>query len=480
MTQASRANKSPRGHTLLVSVLAAIGLIPCHGADSDWPTYRGDYARSGISSVSLQFPLKPAWSYRAPHPPQPAWKGAAKWDGWHKVYKLKDRQVFDRAFHAVISQGRVYFGSSVDDKIYCLELQSGAEQWVFYTEGPVRLAPTIVKNRIYFGSDDGFVYCLDARSGALLWKTRVGPRDYRVPGNGRVISAWPIRTSVIVMDGLAYCGAGMFPSEGVYLVALAARDGVQKWRQVQNDLPAQGYLLASQSRLYFPAGRNNPVVCDRADGRRLRVIEGSGGTYALLTGDTLVFGPGKTGELGLVEKEQKDQLASFSGNHMIVSPSMSYLHSDTELSALDRPRYLELARERRGIASRQSRVNQELKKLTERRKRAAGAAVSGSKSQEDKLKRELISLGRELDRLTQAMRACIVWKKPCDFPFSLALARDALVAGGNGAVAAFNATDGELIWKAPVNGAAFGLALAEGRLIVSDDTGWVHCFAPGP
>jgi len=164
-----------------------------------------------------------------------------------------------------------------------------------------------------------------------------------------------------VQDGLAYTTAGMFPAEGVHLVAMDARTGAEKWRRVQNDLPAQGYLLASRTRLYIPAGRNNPAVCDVADGRRLRVVEGAGGTYALLTGDMLVFGPGKTGQLGAVEEGGGDQLATFQGNHMVVTATRSYLHSDTEVTALDRARYLELARERRRLTTEQAALAKKLK-----------------------------------------------------------------------------------------------------------------------
>jgi len=73
-----------------------------------------------------------------------------------------------------------------------------------------------------------------------------------------MISAWPVRTSIVVQDGLLYTTAGMFPVEGVHLVALDARDGSEKWRQIQNDLPAQGYLLASRSRLYIPRRTRQP------------------------------------------------------------------------------------------------------------------------------------------------------------------------------------------------------------------------------
>lgn len=454
-----------KNYLSMIAVCAVVGLATADAAD--WPTYRGDYSRSGISTDPLPTTLVEAWSWKSLQPPQPAWQGEAKWDGWNKVYDLKARQVFDRAFHAVVVGDRVYFGSSADDQMRCLDLGTGREQWTFYTEGPVRFAPSIVEGRAYFGSDDGVVYCVDAASGDLIWQQRVVETDRRIPGNGRVISGWPVRTSVVVQNGTAYTTAGMFPSEGVHIVAMDAATGAVKWRQEQKDLPAQGYLLASSTRLYVPAGRNNPVICDITDGRRLRVVEGAGGTYALLTGDMLVFGPGKTGQLGAVEGGQKDQLATFQGNHMVVFRGRSYLHSDTELSALDRARYLELARERKEYGTEQGGLAKELREL---------AKKEGTEEAQKKIKARLAVLGRQIDDATEAMRQCVLWTAASEWPLSLALAGDTLVLGGSGEVAGFNSDRGTIRWTHPIDGAAYGLTAANGALLISTDEGVIHCL----
>lgn len=439
----------------------------CGAAAADWPTYAGDYARSGVSTDALPETVVETWKWKSAHPPQPAWQGEAKWDGWNKVYDMKPRQVFDRAFHAVVSGGRVYFGSSADDQVRCLDAASGKELWTFYTEGPVRLAPTIHEGRAYFGSDDGRVYCVDARTGKEVWKVRATPEDRRIPGNGRMISAWPVRTSVVVQGGVAYTTAGMFPAEGVHLVALDAGSGVEKWRQVQRDLPAQGYLLASRTRLYVPAGRNNPAVCDLQDGKRLRVVEGAGGTYALLTGDMLVFGPGKTGQLGAVEEGASDQLATFQGNRMIVTPTRSYLQSDSEVTALDRGRYLELARQRRRLAGEQASLGKRLKQAGKK----AGEASA------DEIKALLMEVGKKMDEATTAMDRCQVWKAATGWPHAMVLAGDTLVLGGRNEVAGLRVADGAVAWRVAVDGVAHGLAASEGALYVSTDTGAVHRLA---
>ena len=433
------------------------------GQAADWPTYQHDYARTGVARESLLAPFTDGWVHRSRHAPRPAWRGEAKWDGWNKVYDLKSRQIFDYAYHPVIADGLLYYGSSADDKIYCLDAATGEQRWTFFTEGPVRLAPTIAEGRVFVGSDDGHAYCLDAKSGKLIWKTQLGPRDYRIPGNSRIISRWPLRTGIVVIGDLAYCAAGMFPSEGVLITAIEADTGKIKWQQKQTDLPAQGYMLASHTRLYVPAGRNNPVVLNRADGKRIRVVSGQGGTYALLTGDNLVFGPGKTGTLGFVESNQSDQLATFKGNHMIVTPSRSFLQSDTDLSALDRSRYLDLARKRRPLKSRLGKLQDELKK------------VKAGERQRQILK-EAGKLGKQLDEVQSAMQECFAWRVPSSQPLSMVLAGQTLITGGHNEVAAYSAKDGSQLWRAGADGEVFGLAVADGRLYTSTSKGVIHCY----
>ena len=77
----------------------------------------------------------------------------------------------------VIDDGRVYFGSSVDHRVHCRDVKTGKLLWSFYTDGPIRLAPTLAHANVYVGSDDGCVYCLKADTGELVWQQRVGPRD---------------------------------------------------------------------------------------------------------------------------------------------------------------------------------------------------------------------------------------------------------------------------------------------------------------
>jgi outer membrane protein assembly factor BamB len=439
-----------------------IGLSVCA---ADWPTYRADASRSGVSSEQLALPLKQAWVHQPLHAPRPAWRGPAKRDLYNdKLNDLKNRQLFDHAFHVIADAKSVCFGSSADDQVHCLDGKTGKERWAFFTEGPVRLAPTLHGGKLFVGSDDGYAYCISTE-GKLIWRKRLAPSDYRIAGNNRIISAWPLRTGILVRDGVAYAGAGMFPSEGVHIIAFSAVDGKERWRETRKDLPAQGYLLVSDTRVYVPAGRSNPVVFNRADGKHIRTVSGGGGTYALLSGNSLVSGPGKTGRLGFVREGEVDVFATFSGNHMIVSAEKSFLHSDKELSVLNRVRYLKLEDERQQVVKRREELGKQLPQL--RKQKSPDAP---------KVQEELNVTGRRLTEISAAMKACFLWRVACAQPHSLILAGNTLFAGGNDEVVAYSTIDGKQIWTAKVNGTALGLAVAHGRLLVSTHKGTIHCF----
>ncbi len=435
----------------------------------DWPTYGRTAARSNATSESLPLPLELRWTHTSANPPRRAWPGPARRDAYSKIENLSPRLGFDAAFHVAVADGRVYFGSSSEDKLVCLDLATGEPVWTFFADGPLRFAPVVEQGRVLFGSDDGRVYALDAPDGRLLWQYRAGPENRYVPGNGRMISVWPVRTGVVVYDGLAYFCAGMFPMQGTYLVALDAADGKERWKHKLNEFAPQGYLLASRTRLYVPTGRGSPFMFNRADGKLIRAAGGGGGTYALLTEDELISGPGKTGQLALFDGAGDDHLATFPGNHMIVSSGRAFMQTDTALSALDRTRYLELARERRELGRKQGALRAKLK-VTQR-----VAAADHTQTVRD----QITTIGRRLDQITTELRACLLWNIECHNPFSLILAGTTLLTGGDGSVAAYTAGEGKLVWAGEVRGKAYGLAVADGCLLVSTDACAIHCFA-GP
>ena len=386
----------------------------------DWPTYQHDYQRSGLTQEILEFPLTQAWTHQA-KPPAFAWTDPPKADYYTSVPQLplKPRLGFDRAHHVAVAGGRLYFGSSVEHTINCLSADSGVANWTFFTDGPVRMAPTVQDGRVYAGSDDGTVYCLNATNAALVWKyTPAGNTNYLVANDGNFISPYAIRSSVAVDQGVAYFTAGFFPHEGVSLCAVDAATGTQTnsshWqRKFVGTAALQGYLLLSATRIFMPGSRSTPFYFDRATGSMLGQYNGAMGTYALLAGNSFFFGPSARGGGQITEGGLAgDTIASYNnGNALVVTATRSYVLGDTTLSALDR-----------------------------------------------------------------TTRAAI-WTRSENYPYTLILAGTTLVAGGENEVAAFDSATGNKIWSNPVNGRAYGLAVAGGRLFVSTDTGYIYSFA---
>jgi len=115
------------------------------------------------------------------------------------------------------------------------------------------MAPTLYQGKVYVGSDDGYVYCLDADSGQLVWSHCPAGVNRRIPGNGRLISVWPVRLGIVVEKDVAYVCAGFFPNQGVFLCALDAHTGKAIWTQ-QTDVSSQGYMRCSPTHLLVPTG----------------------------------------------------------------------------------------------------------------------------------------------------------------------------------------------------------------------------------
>ena len=160
--------------------LCLIAPLPPNVVAGDWPVYGGDPQHGADSVSSLSDDLTRSWSYTLQSAPDPAWP-------------TRTRQQFDRAYQPVIAHGRLFFGSSADNKVHALDAHTGKRLWEFATGGPIRFAPACWQDRVIVASDDGFVYCLAAHDGALRWSRRAGPRHDMVLGNGRLISRWPVR-----------------------------------------------------------------------------------------------------------------------------------------------------------------------------------------------------------------------------------------------------------------------------------------------
>lgn len=401
---------------------------------SDWPTYKRDLHRSSASDESLSFPMRPAWVYVAAQAPRPAWPPPPR---------LNNVMDFDYAPHPVIAGDIVCFGSTADDTVRALDAATGTLKWRFTTGGPVRFAPQIVDSKVFFASDDGYVYCLEASTGTLVWRFKAAPMDEQYIGNGRMISRWPVRTGVLVENGIVYAVAGVWPSEGIYAYALEAASAKVVWcndtqsiggvnasgRWRPHDphsgeysyvgLTPQGALLASKDTLVVPLANNSAAAYSKKSGGLVRFTgKGRGSPWITMDG------------------------------------SMAYTHSGF----------------RSGFEVFGTRVKD---------KGVAGKARMITNKDLPQTSVQASYLENATHETTKVSVLMYGGKTYARKAYGLALAKNVLIAGYDGAVAAIdNATDKE-IWRAEVNGEAREIAIAQGAIFVATDKGEISCFRPG-
>ncbi len=382
---------------------------------NDWPTRLYDVRRCGITPEQLALPMVEEWNHKTVGP-APAWTESPALDGQTQP-DLKPRQNFDVCFDVVTAGDLAYYGSSNTGALTALDVKTGNTVWTFVTDGPIRCAPHLAGGKVYVGSDDGYAYCLDAADGSLLWKDRAGPDDRMLWGNGRLISVWPVRSSMLVDGDSVFWTAGLFPREGMYICKRNALDGTGGWTKPARR-PPQGYLVAGANTLYVPGGKGYPVAYDRNTGDTLGYLKASGrdgGTWALLSPDESRFwaGPFEKNSAEQFDTKTRTRIASIANaNYLIVDSKYAWYVTDKSVVKINRA-----------------------------------------------------------DR-------SIVWSGDHAYPYALIKAGNTLFVGGESEIAAFDDL-GNRIWTAPVDGAAYGLAAANGRLFASTDAGTIHCFGNG-
>ena len=401
------------------------------GHSADWPTLRGDAARSGYTAEAIPNQLSERWRIKLPHKPRPSWPTA-------------ERMKFDRAFQPIIMGELVIFGSSADDQVYALDATTGQVAWTFFTDAPIRFAPAGWRDRIFVASDDGCLYALALKDGKLLWKHRGGPAGESVIGNERMTSKWPARGGPVVFGDVVYYAAGVWPSDGVFLHAIDAASGKVVWSnsetgqmmmgqphggaEAYSGVSAQGALVATTNRLFMPTGRAVPAAYDRATGKflyyHLQKNNQRGGSMAMAV-DEFMFNDGAFFDA------EKGDLAFELGHGAAVSVPGGLVRSEGR--SLTAYKWKTIYQKKEG-------------KFLELRRPFSS---------------RLISMEHEV----------------LDF---IVAGSDA-ICGQDGRVSAIDYSRQRTVWwSAPVQGKALGLAAANGRLVVSTDEGFIYCFDGDP
>jgi len=402
--------------------------------------FQADAARSGYTPEPLLRTLYPSWSHRIATP-QAAWP-------------TSERLTFDRAAQPVIADGVLFFASSGDDQIVALDAATGKVRWSRFMDAPARFAPAVWKDRVFVAGDDGFLYCFNAADGRVLWKFRGGPRGDMILGNERMISRWPARGGPVIVGDIVYFGAGIWPTEGIYLYALDAATGKKLWcndssgsiemnqphggARAKSGVAAQGHFVADGDTLLVPTGRAVPAAFDRTTGEfryfHLQVNTKVGGSEATIV-DSHFFNGGTMFALTNGASKvtlRRTALMDAPAVRVAAHPQWIVFCVSNQVNAVDRQQPLSS------------------KKVVDKDGKESRATV-----------------------LTKTSWSTIL---PSGDIRSLIIAGETVVCGGENHVFLLDAASGRIQLSLSVTGTVYGLAAAGGRLYASTDHGSIFCF----
>lgn len=280
-----------RKSLLLSQFFVAISIVSAACPAADWPMYRRDAGRTGGIDEILPAELVLRWSRQLP----------SITPAFHSP-----RLQFDAGYEPVVAKGRLLIASSRNDSVTAYDASTGRELWVYHAGGPVRFAPAVWDDSVCFGSDDGFLYCVDLSTGSLRWRHQATPNDRQLLGNRRLISVWPVRGGPVVADGRVYFAAGVWPFEGVFVLAMDINTGKVIWRnerlgyifgqqphdtQAIGGLAPQGYLIINADEVIVPCSTAYPARLNRETGELIDFKLPApgrlpGGWFAALTPET--------------------------------------------------------------------------------------------------------------------------------------------------------------------------------------------------
>jgi outer membrane protein assembly factor BamB len=208
---------------------------PLRLSPGDWPTYRGNNARSDTTTQAVPTAIEMRWEKEVTSGDLPT----APVTGGGLVF-VADRTGAVRAFD-----------------------QKGQLVWKSLAGGPIYYPPAVANDRVYVGSADGRVYAYEATTGRFLWSYHVAPKARLIPVFDRLVSSWPVSGGVVVQGDTVYAAAGIAHYDGTHVVALDAKTGSAKahndtsgvvTKEVNNGISMQGNIRIEDNELRFLAG----------------------------------------------------------------------------------------------------------------------------------------------------------------------------------------------------------------------------------
>lgn len=351
-------------------VIACLMLVGAASAE-DWPTFRRNAARTGISSEPwTKTALQVAWASQVDPESvdaSPAVVGnrlyAGTASGLAICLSVADGSVIWKAqtggaimSSPAVADGRAFMGS-VDRCLYAFDASDGKRLWRVRTRGAVVAPPLVLGDRVYCGSMDGTFRCLNAADGAELWRVSGGPVSGAAASAGDLVyygdergsifgrscsdgqAAWEmtvpggiVASPVVVADRLlvpVMSPTALSPPNIKCLLALDARTGVEAWSLTKASSVVHT-PISDGTNVYFATvsgylSDTELLALRLSDGLEVwkRRLGGVADSSPALAGDMLLFG-NHDSNFYMVSREDGAVVQSLPlGGKMFSSPAIS-------------------------------------------------------------------------------------------------------------------------------------------------------------
>jgi hypothetical protein len=134
-------------------VLVAVLLLPGAAAGADWPTVRGDAARTGAARAEVRPPFRLAW-----------------------VRHFTGERL-GSAVEPVVAGGKVFVATH-QGSLYALDAGTGQPLWRYPVRGAFLQAPACADGLVVAGATDGGLHAVDAATGNSRWIVPLGPGGF--------------------------------------------------------------------------------------------------------------------------------------------------------------------------------------------------------------------------------------------------------------------------------------------------------------
>lgn len=170
-----------------------------------------------------------------------------------KYPQVKAAWIYQSAANVIstpsVAKDLVVFGNQ-NGTVEALHMQQGKKAWSFQTKGPIFSSPAFSadKSKIVVGSADGTIYCLDHK-GKLVWKTNTG---------AAVLGSPEMENNTVYIGGSDH-----------HFRALDLNSGKELWKFNQLEGPVVSKPVIYQDAVIFGAWDKNLYALNKKDGSLL-------------------------------------------------------------------------------------------------------------------------------------------------------------------------------------------------------------------